>query len=1054
MILRAYYSFIFFLSLILLSFFFSGSSFANSDSFYSFNAEPYYLNRMNYTRQQNPWDFRNPPPSKTYDILKKDYDTLVFLLSVQGIVNRYRSNFYLYHHDIDKAWISNLKKQRVWPWFESSREIPLSDLDSVINAFKNDYDIKGSVSWDIDKPFTLNLAVTVAGAENYVVVRKDSPLYSQITTAFPLKMDLSEKNFSDKQAGYYWLRDEYLLTNKVKPILAYFKDGYPLKLYNQQKMFDLLPDNTPIIEAWGIMMHDVLISNKAFVFDLSPHPGIKDPNEPESSENRDRETLQNIIDSIRANNIVPKDKLIEFWGYPNRKYLTRDCNEDGRVTESDGVLCLEWEFVRYVSLQGGVKRMGGGEAYGVDSPNLSFFKHGPGADFIAQSSSITPEKLLQKNYVAGYPNNFSFENDSTDGSWNFDTTNKVVYAQGTPGVVAPSHGTKYLEVNVSQADLNKHNHFYQDIPINLLKGYRYRFVIQARSSGGEEVKGIQAVWAWKNNKPQLICRNAFTKSNAKWEPLLCEFDVKEDGFSAARLQIYVDTPDKNYSFDEAYFLGPNTLKVNPNKKFFLNYAGDFDFVNFAYIMPFLNDVGDSRVWYLPIWENRTSEDKWPDFPIAWGISAEISKAIPPIYNFFVKTKMQAEYFVTPDSGLGYLNSSYLPDNVVSAWKKESANAARQFGYKIGWALEGFNTGLLKNPDSDVFKKVRDIYKVIAPEGIVFSDVLNAPDFLSEGLAILPMDNAATANSFDEPHEVVVWAPKIMEMAGLSQDLIQAEKDQMDLYYQRSNRTQGKSWQDIHREYFPKIARQFFVFRNIFASPYLINKIAKDIKDVSAEVEIVDPYTFFYLFRLSKGDQSPAIARSSLVFHNVPTFMKVNESKEVSLTIRNDGWDIWVPKKGNNCNGGGEGHGCYRLSYGIKAGGVMPVGIGSIGPQYDSIHNPEGFKDLKDVELGRIVLPGESATFTFDLKAPSAAGTYSFQADMVKELEYAFEQKGNVPWQKIINVVDVKFDINEDGKVNAEDIDYMLGKYNQVMPSYSQNKITTIDILKAVKNETH
>lgn len=957
-------------SLFSLFFFFKVTPASASFQYYTFDARPYFMNRMPYSN--GTISYQSPPPGKTFESLKTDYDTLAFLTSLQGIVNRNRPDLFLIHDDVDLVWLNNVASNNIW--LTQSTSVPLNNLDEVINKFKDSHGLTGSVVWQEDKPYTLNLARTIAGVENLVIVRQSSPLYSQITSNFPVKVDLTTQNFTSKQNAYYWLKDNYL--GRVNPIIGFFKDGYPLTLINQGRMFDLDSTGQVLAEGWGLMMSDYLVSQKAFVVDLSPNANIIPRDEPTQPLGQDRQTLEGIIDGMRQK--VGNDKLLTFWGYTNLKYSnTGTCQND--------VDCLENVLVRLIADKGGALRLGGGDTFALDAPNFSFWHHGPGTDSIPQNPSLAPKQLLQRGYVLGYPLNFSFEQDAS--SWTFETTNRSFYNESYNA----THGSYFLETNNSPENHGKS--FYQNIPLTLWRGYRYRFAINARVPRlpqGQTAIGTQAVWAWKaDGSNALLCANDFSINNQSWRELDCDFQLKDDGFNRIKIEVYLKSDNYSYDFDEAYLLGPNTLtQVNPNQKFLLHYIGDMDFAMSAYDVPFKDYLGydwypnDPRTgtWYDPIWSYRN----YDRIPRGWGLSATINKEIPPVFSMLTKSKNNGDWFVMPDSGAGYTHPGNLPDSVVPAWIKETTNLQRQFGYKSGWVLQAFDAVTDLPGDTDKGRKIRSMYNIIAPEGIYYeADPNAASDRYENGFSVLPMGYAS-------------WQ-------GYNEDQVRSSMNILGYN------------------------RQFIVYRHTFISPLLLDVVyyqdGEGLKYSLPSLELVDPNTFFYLYRLSKGD--PTFARFTPVSQNLPTFMIKGQTYNVSLTVRNDGWDIWVPKGNYDCDGSNQaGAGCHALAYGLNPGAINPAGRGKA--PYDV---PGGASYPSRADLSSLVYPGGSATFNFTLTAPQTTGKYSFQADLIKELAYFAESQGNVPWQKIIYVLEANGDLNNDGLVNFEDIDGVLAQYN-------------------------
>lgn len=161
--------------------------------FYTVDVKNYFFSRWPYSTGE--YKLENPPPGKTFNDLVKNFDLLSFLVSLQGIVNRDKPQFLLFADSEDENWLTELRESGLFPSDFKRNHINYSDdislLNKVINLFKNQNIIKGSVVWSEEKPYSLNLAFIIAGVEDLVIVRKSSPYYSLITQNFSPVKDLT-----------------------------------------------------------------------------------------------------------------------------------------------------------------------------------------------------------------------------------------------------------------------------------------------------------------------------------------------------------------------------------------------------------------------------------------------------------------------------------------------------------------------------------------------------------------------------------------------------------------------------------------------------------------------------------------------------------------------------------------------------------------------------------------------------------------------------------------------------------------------------------------------
>src|SRR3712207_634431 len=128
-----------------------------------------------------------PPASKSFDQLLREYDSLIFLTTLQGIVNRQRPRLYLSHDQqrldtpgVDTFWLEKYReKNQPYGWLAKTEIIYLDDLPAVLDIFAGE--VAGLVVWDPAVPATLNVATTIAGVEDLAVLRAGSEITPEVT---------------------------------------------------------------------------------------------------------------------------------------------------------------------------------------------------------------------------------------------------------------------------------------------------------------------------------------------------------------------------------------------------------------------------------------------------------------------------------------------------------------------------------------------------------------------------------------------------------------------------------------------------------------------------------------------------------------------------------------------------------------------------------------------------------------------------------------------------------------------------------------------------------
>ena len=144
-------------------------------------------------------------PSNLEEI-KEMYDILMLISSLQGNVNREKPKLYIKfiksHFgkpiNMDDYWLE--KMMEPGEWLEEYEIVKVKGWMELIEIFKDE--IKGAVIWDPEVNATSNVAATIAGVEDLVVVRYDnSPgsVYDKVINKGP-KLEV-KKNLKDCSKG-------------------------------------------------------------------------------------------------------------------------------------------------------------------------------------------------------------------------------------------------------------------------------------------------------------------------------------------------------------------------------------------------------------------------------------------------------------------------------------------------------------------------------------------------------------------------------------------------------------------------------------------------------------------------------------------------------------------------------------------------------------------------------------------------------------------------------------------------------------------------------------
>jgi hypothetical protein len=394
---------LFFLSTVLLACASTSVSPPSPARLYLFDASALHLNHYEYcihlTGEPDGCDADSPPPAGTsHDDWLTAYDTLIFLTTLQGNVNRNAPRLYLLHDHqrentpgVDAFWLEKYQAaDQPYGWLAETEIVELPDLAAILDTFAADID--GLVVWDPSVPATLNVATTIAGVENLAVARRGSPLEETLSARLPVKKSLvgmfplqPSPTGSAKTDAYLWAKENYLdagLTNSQ--FLAYLEDGWPATLYAAQKM-----------TSGGVyaLERDYAVQQRGFVFDLSPWPAEVPLDDPAQPLGADAAALQAILASAKEQ---AGGKLIKIWGFiPWYEKYSDSAGGQSAHNPVQG----EWESTWLFSRYGGYLQGGGGDVFGVAMANVSVHKFGPLPAERSAPEPPTEADLMEEGYL-------------------------------------------------------------------------------------------------------------------------------------------------------------------------------------------------------------------------------------------------------------------------------------------------------------------------------------------------------------------------------------------------------------------------------------------------------------------------------------------------------------------------------------------------------------------------------------------------------------------------------------------------------------------------------
>lgn len=344
------------------------------------------------------------------------YDHSMLVTSLQGIVNREAPRLYVRlvterdmegdgeERNIDDYWLDVARNEL--GWLKEREVVTIDSLEDLLDVFTASY--KGAVVWDPKVPATVNVACTVAGVEDLLVIRYDlreESLYTQLVLSGKLEVKIWLVNEdgtsiftgegviydtdipstgSAKADVYLWAKARYLDTGLVNPDkMGYYIDGYILNF------------RLDVPWAYSVANRDYLISQKGFFFDLSPLEDEVPVDDPEQPIGTDFHVLTEILRS--SYNLSP-DTMVEVCGFVPWAWKYSDWG--GRAGGNRDCVTVEWIYAKVLSAFNGYIDGDAIDWTGTGiMANGSFFAHYPLAEVYEQGNKPTIDDLRKKGYV-------------------------------------------------------------------------------------------------------------------------------------------------------------------------------------------------------------------------------------------------------------------------------------------------------------------------------------------------------------------------------------------------------------------------------------------------------------------------------------------------------------------------------------------------------------------------------------------------------------------------------------------------------------------------------
>ena len=217
----------------------------------------------------------------------ESYDELMVVACLQGIINRKSPIVYVVS-TADKwpgHWLEIFSSEG--RWLHGRQTQSLADLDALFALTKGK--VKGAVIWDSTVPASINVATTIAGVEDGIVL---SPEYAEKYLdrwKLPVLKDLrgmftGKETGSTKNDAYRWAVREYLSKGLCSGhLLCLYEDSFSTRASGN---------------AGYVVTRDWAVKNRSFVYDLSPWGDEKPADDPDQPLGTDLATYHIILSEI------------------------------------------------------------------------------------------------------------------------------------------------------------------------------------------------------------------------------------------------------------------------------------------------------------------------------------------------------------------------------------------------------------------------------------------------------------------------------------------------------------------------------------------------------------------------------------------------------------------------------------------------------------------------------------------------------------------------------------------------------------------------------------
>lgn len=260
------------------------------------------------------------------------YDEALAVSCIQGVMNRDNTLLYVKSPTSMRPsyWLEKFTLGD--GWLVHKEQIPISSFDDLVAVAGSR--IKGAIIWDPSVPATINIATTLAGLEDGIVLSPNLADKYQKKWNLPVIRDFrgqftGAETGSKKNDAYRWAISEYIETGRCNPHWLYLYEDSYMTRYKGDISY--------------VVTRDWAVYNRGFVYDLSPWGDEAPLDDPGQSLGLDLETYKLMLDAnMKQAKGTQMTEVAGFFSFP--KYS----NFPGYPSKHEDVP-TEWETVHLIS---------------------------------------------------------------------------------------------------------------------------------------------------------------------------------------------------------------------------------------------------------------------------------------------------------------------------------------------------------------------------------------------------------------------------------------------------------------------------------------------------------------------------------------------------------------------------------------------------------------------------------------------------------------------------------------------------------------------------------